>query len=76
MEKENKIGIIGCGNMGNAIAKAIIYTNVIGGGELYLYDVALEKATDIRDSLNANMANSSGELAHNCNTIDAATALN
>jgi pyrroline-5-carboxylate reductase len=69
MEKENKIGIIGCGNMGNAIAKGIIYANVITGGELYLYDIELEKAGNLKDSLNANITNSPSELACSCNII-------
>ena len=39
MKKDNKIGIIGCGNMGGAIAKGIISSNLIPASNLYLYDI-------------------------------------
>jgi len=69
MEKDKKIGIIGCGNMGEAIARGMINSNVIYGGNLYLYDIDKAKSEYLKNNLNANIANSSEELVNDCNTI-------
>lgn len=69
MEKDNKLGIIGCGNMGEAIAKGVVNSNVIYGGNLYFYDIDKDKSRYLRDTLNANATNSSEELVNRCNII-------
>ena len=69
MEKDKKIGIIGCGNMGEAIAKGVINSDAIYGGNLYLYDIDKDKSEYLKSSLNANIANSSEELVNSCNVI-------
>jgi len=66
---DDKIGIIGCGNMGEAIAKGIIYANVISGRELYFYDIDRNKSDYLKECLNANVTNSSEELVNDCNVI-------
>lgn len=69
MEKNTKIGIIGCGNMGEAIAKGIIYSNMISAGGLYLYDIDRNKSDYLKESLNVNVTTSTEELINNCNAI-------
>ena len=36
-----KIGFIGSGNMGGAIARGIVKSGVVSGKDVYLYDVCL-----------------------------------
>ena len=69
MDKDKMIGLIGCGNMGEAIAKGIINSDVISGGELYLYDIDRSKALYLKDMLCANMSKSPEELVNACNAI-------
>jgi pyrroline-5-carboxylate reductase len=38
------VGIIGCGNMGGAIAKGMVSNNVLGAESIFLYDKDIEKA--------------------------------
>ena len=69
MEQANSIGIIGCGNMGEAIANGIISSNVIAGRNLYLYDIDKEKSNYLKDRLHANVTSSNEELVNDCSTI-------
>lgn len=69
MKTDYKIGIIGCGNMGEAIANGIIYSKVIYTANLYLYDIDRRKSYYLKETLNANTANSSVELVNICNVI-------
>jgi pyrroline-5-carboxylate reductase len=69
MNDNVKLGIIGCGNMGEAIARGIIASNVIYGGNLYFYDTDKGRADYLKASLNANTAGSSEELANTCGAI-------
>lgn len=69
MQKMNNIGIIGCGNMGEAIAKGIINAGIIPSNYLYLYDVDKEKSYHLNERLKANIAKSNEELVNECNTI-------
>jgi pyrroline-5-carboxylate reductase len=69
MEKNTRLGIIGCGNMGEAIAKGVVYSDAIHAGNLYLFDVDPNKSNYLRESLHANVTNSSEELVNGCNTI-------
>ena len=38
------VGIIGCGNMGGAIARGMVSNNVLGSESIFLYDKDIEKA--------------------------------
>jgi pyrroline-5-carboxylate reductase len=69
MKTECKIGIIGCGNMGEAIAKGIVYSKVTHAGNLYLYDIDKRKSDFLKETLNANVTNSTMELVNSCETI-------
>ncbi|MBL7070686.1 MAG: pyrroline-5-carboxylate reductase [Candidatus Omnitrophica bacterium] len=68
-ERDIKLGIIGCGNMGEAIAKGVVASGSIYSGNLYLYDHLTEKSSFVSGSLSANVANSSEELINSCNAI-------
>ena len=69
MERDNKIGIIGCGNMGEAIAKGIVYSKVVLAGELYLYDIDRNKSNYLKECLGVNASTSAEELINSCGTI-------
>lgn len=69
MEEDKKLGIIGCGNMGEAIARGVINCDVIYGLNLYLYDIDRDKSAFLKNALNANLSNSVEELVNNCNII-------
>jgi len=69
MGSDGKIGIIGCGNMGEAIAKGIIFAGLVNAADLYLFDIDRDKMRRIRDYLDVNVANSAEELCNQCNVI-------
>lgn len=69
MEKDGKIGIIGCGNMGEAIAKGIAFSNLAGARDIYLYDIDKDKTRHMADYFNANVSRSAEELCNQCNRI-------
>ncbi|MBU4376868.1 MAG: pyrroline-5-carboxylate reductase [Candidatus Omnitrophica bacterium] len=69
MERERKIGILGCGNMGEAIAKGTIFSGLVNAGSLYLYDIDKDKARHVGECLDANISNSSEELCNECSVI-------
>ncbi len=69
MENDIKIGILGCGNMGEAIAKGTIFSGLVNAGKLYLYDIDRDKAIQVKEYLDANLANSAEELCNECNVI-------
>ncbi|MGB2601922.1 MAG: pyrroline-5-carboxylate reductase [Candidatus Omnitrophota bacterium] len=43
------VGIIGCGNMGGAIAKGMVASNVLSAESIFLYDKDIEKAKDLAE---------------------------
>ncbi len=69
MEKVFKTGIIGCGNMGGAIAKGAIFSGALNAGSLYLYDIDKEKTNRLKEYLDANVSISSEELCNECSVI-------
>ncbi len=69
MGKDEKIGIIGCGNMGEAIAKGITFSGLVNAADLYLFDIDRDKTRHIRDHIDANVANSAEELCNQCIVI-------
>jgi pyrroline-5-carboxylate reductase len=69
MEKDTKLGIIGCGNMGEVIARGIIHSDLLNGSQIYLYDINKTKSDYLRDSLNANVTDSLETLVNSCNAI-------
>ena len=69
MEKDSTIGIIGCGNMGGAIAKGIVSSGLIPAKKLYLYDIDKDKRNCLLNALNASGMDSPEELADFCGII-------
>jgi len=72
MNKPNediRIGIIGCGNMGEAIARTIISAKVLPRANLYLYDIEGDKSRYLKKALNANHTHSAVEIVNSCNTV-------
>ena len=45
---EQKIGFIGCGNMGGAILHGIVASNVVDREQIYVYDVSEAKQEEMR----------------------------
>ncbi|MDD5681568.1 MAG: NAD(P)-binding domain-containing protein, partial [Candidatus Omnitrophica bacterium] len=69
MDKDATIGIIGCGNMGEAVTKGIIFSGLVSAGDVYIYDIDEEKTRHMKEYLDVNVANSSEELCNECNVI-------
>ena len=63
---EKKIGFIGCGNMGGALALAAAKS--VGGQYICVSDSDFEKATDFATKNNVNIA-SAEEVAKTCDYI-------
>lgn len=61
-----KIGFIGCGNMGSALASAAI--KAVGNKDIYVSDFLPEKAKEFCDMTGA-MVSSNEEIAKNCDYI-------
>ena len=61
-----KIGFIGTGNMGSALAKAVFKT--VGGENIYLSDHNENKLKSLSEELNANISDN-GFIADNCDYI-------
>ena len=61
-----KIGFIGCGNMGSALASAAIKT--VGCKDIYISDFLPEKAQEFCNATGANVS-SNEEIAKECDYI-------
>lgn len=61
-----KIGFIGCGNMGGALA--IAAANSVGGSNIYVYDVELQKAKEFAEKNNVRVATAE-EIALECDFV-------
>ena len=60
-----KIGFIGCGNMGGALAKAVSKSQK---AEIFLADTNLEKAEALAEEISVNVC-STEDIARNCKYI-------
>ncbi len=57
MAKSVRIGILGCGNMGAALARGLASAGILSApGDLWLYDVRSEAAEALRTALQASVA--------------------
>lgn len=68
-EENFRLGIIGCGNMGEAIARGAVSAGAVFTGDIYVYDILKEKSRYLKENLNVNVVNTSEELATTCNAI-------
>ncbi len=64
-----KVGFIGCGNMGSAMINGIFSKNLLNSKDIYVYDQNTEKLNELCSELNVNAAKSTIDLAANCKYI-------
>ncbi len=64
-----KLGFIGCGNMGSAMATGIINSGLIEPENLLLYDKNNIKGKKLAEKLNGNLLNSEQEVAENSDIL-------
>lgn len=57
-----KIGFIGSGNMGGAIARGIVKSGVVPGKDVYLYDVLPAASAQLADDIGGTAVNTPEEL--------------
>ena len=57
-----KIGFIGSGNMGGAIARGIVKSGVVSGKDVYLYDVLPAASAQLADDIGGTAVNTPEEL--------------
>lgn len=62
-----KIGIIGCGNMGEVLIDAAV--EIVGKKNVYCYDVDRSKLVRVKNSYKVNLVGSNPELAQRCDVI-------
>ena len=77
----NKVGIVGVGNMGDAIVRALLYSG-LAEEDILCFDIKPEKVQALRTSLKVTIAASAKDLVKRCTKIvlavkpqDAETAL-
>jgi pyrroline-5-carboxylate reductase len=63
------IGLIGCGEMGSALARGMIKAGDIDGSSIYLYDLNRERQEALAQELNSNSAESLGAMVSLCRFI-------
>lgn len=66
---EARVGLIGCGNMGDAIAKAMRTRQLVAQDAFYVYDIDTIKAQYVRATYGAIAASSNGEVFKSCDVI-------
>lgn len=65
----NNIGLIGCGEMGSAMAKGMIVRGGIEPTSVYLFDLNKQRKNDLAAELKANSVKNYTELVSNCRYI-------
>lgn len=66
---EKRLGFIGTGNMGTALAKTIAASGLIKPENIYIYDVDTARAKELADKLNIKLAGSNNEVVKNSDAI-------
>lgn len=64
-----KVGFIGCGNMGGAMIGGVIRKNLLDKKNIYVYDTDTEKLNKFCSELEINAATSLKEIVSNCKYI-------
>lgn len=67
--KKDKIGLIGCGAMGSALAKGMIEKGGVDPSSVYLYDLSEERKELLASELRTNAAISLSEFIPECRVI-------
>lgn len=66
---EQRIGIIGLGNMGNAILQGILTSNIVQGNQIYVYDPHPEKGQALNASHAINNLASARDVARESDLV-------
>lgn len=64
-----KLGVIGCGKMGGALAEGIIKSGACSGESTYLYDSYADAATGLAEKTGAHVVASNAEVAQHADAI-------
>lgn len=64
-----KIGIIGCGNMGEALIKGVLDAKLVARKDLFGYDISEERRNYINEKFAISLTSSSPELIARCDCI-------
>ena len=66
---EQRIGLIGLGNMGNAILQGILGSNIVPGTQIYVHDTHPEKGEDLNKSHGVNNLTSAKDVARESDIV-------
>jgi pyrroline-5-carboxylate reductase len=66
---KSKIGFIGSGNMGSAMIKGIVNSNLIECNDIYVSDIDENKLKGIKEELGVNVTTSSENLVNSVNIV-------
>lgn len=69
MDKRIRMGVIGCGNMGEAIIRGVIQSHIVENSDLFLFDIDRERLARLKRDFNADIATSTEQLANRCGII-------
>lgn len=64
-----KLGLIGCGNMGEAILGGVVRAGVVPASEVMIYDVDAKKTERISGQWKINVSRTVSELVKDCETV-------
>lgn len=66
---KEKIGIIGCGNMGRAILSGLLAKKIVQPSQVFVFDRYPEKLRDFKKGFRVCTASSNKELVESCGTV-------
>ncbi|OCG22906.1 pyrroline-5-carboxylate reductase [Gilliamella sp. App4-10] len=66
---EQRIGLIGLGNMGNAILQGLLVSNIVPGTQIYVYDTHLEKGEKLNETYSINNLFSPKDVARESDIV-------
>lgn len=69
MIKKIKIGIIGCGNMGSAVIRGLLYKKAVTAGHIYISDRIGEKCVSLAEKWKVNKAPRNTGLVKLCDVV-------
>lgn len=68
-ENMQKLGIIGTGNMGEAILRGIVRANLLAAHNIYIFDPDVEKVRPLQQQLGVLTAQSAAAMAAACDVV-------
>ncbi len=64
-----KLGFIGAGNMASSIVKGVLRNKVVDPDQIYVYDIDLNKTTELTNHTRVVVANNNHDLMKKCSII-------